>query len=60
MFMKILMRGTNGCDELASKESYFYDICFSVVKTDKEGIDEEVDYCRPVKIIHKGFLLAMF
>ena len=47
-----------GCGQLRSNDTYFDYICFRVVKTDKEAMSEEVDYCRPMKMRHEGFCLA--
>ena len=42
---------------MASNETYFADIWFSVVKTAEDVMDLGVDYCRPVKTSHKSFCL---
>ena len=59
-YMKRKTRGRKGCGQLFSNEIYFSDIRLSRVKTSKEYIYEGVDYCRPVKTIHKGFFIATF
>ena len=56
--MKIIIKSTKGCDQLSSKNSLFYDIWFSGVKTAYNGNIEGVDYCGPVKISHMGFFLS--
>ena len=48
---------TKGCVQLATNDTYFADIWFSVVKTSKEAMAEGVDYCGPEKTSHKGFCL---
>ena len=55
--MKRLMMATKGCVQLATNDTNFDDIWFSVVKTSKEAMAEGVDYCRPVKT-NKFFFLA--
>ena len=56
--MKIISTATKGCGQLTSNDTYFVDIWFSSVKTAKEAMDGEVNYCGPVKTINKGFCLA--
>ena len=53
--MKKLMRGTKGCGQLSSNDTYFADICFSGVKTAEEAIFEVVYYCRKLNTSHKVF-----
>ena len=57
---KRLMMDTKVCGQLTSNNTYFSDIWFSGVKTSQEAMSEGVDYCRPVKKIHKDFCLAAF
>ena len=63
-----VMGGTTACmkrqaiatkwrGQLESKDTYFYDSCFSSVKTAEEMAVAGVDYCRPVKTSHEGFCL---
>ena len=47
-----------GCGQLKSNDTYFADIWFSSVKMDEEAISAGVNYCGPVKKIHKGSCLA--
>ena len=42
--MKRLMIATKVCGQLTSIHTYFYDICFSGVKTSDEAIAEGVDF----------------
>ena len=56
--MKIIMMSTKWCGQLASNDNYFADSWFSGVKTAEEAMAEGVDYCGPVKTIHKGFCLV--
>ena len=49
---------TKGCGQLTSNDIYFADSWFSSVKTAEEMAAAGVDYCGPVKTIHKGFCLA--
>ena len=56
--MKILPIGTKGCGQMTSNDTYFADIWFSSVKTAEGEMDVGVDYCGPVKTIHKCFCLA--
>ena len=56
--MKRLAISTKECGQLTSNYTYFTDIWFSSVKTDEEVMAAGVDYCGPVKTIHKGFCLA--
>ena len=58
VFMKRLMMDKKGCVQLKSNYTYFADSWFGGVKTAEEAMSEGVDYCRPVKTIHKGFCLA--
>ena len=53
--MKRLTISTKGCGQLASNDTYFADSWFSSVKTAEEMATAGVDYCVPVKTIHKGF-----
>ena len=50
--------GKKSCGQLTSNYTYFSDIWFSVGKKDEEKMDNGVDYCGPVNIIHKGFCLS--
>ena len=56
--MKILAMYTKGCVQLTPNDTYFADSCFSSVKTAEEAMAAGVNYCGPVKMIHKGFCLA--
>ena len=56
--MKILYIYNKGCGRLTPNDTYFSDIWFSSVKTTEEMAAAGVDYCGPVKTIHKGFCLA--
>ena len=49
---------TKGCGELTSNDTYFSYSWFSGVRTAEEEIYEGVDYCGPVKTIHKSFCIA--
>ena len=42
--MKIIIMAIKGCGQLKSRNTYFYDIWFSGVKTSDEAIAEEVDF----------------
>ena len=55
---KITIQATKRCGQLSSNETLCADIWFRVLKTAEEANVEGVDYCGPVKTIHKGFLLA--
>ena len=57
--MKRLAIATKGCGQLASNDTYFADSWFSSVKISEEMAAEGVNYCGPVKTIHKGFCLSM-
>ena len=54
------MMDTQWCGQLTSNETYFVDSCFSGVKTVDEVMAEGVEFCGPVKTIHKGFCLDTF
>ena len=56
--MERLRRGTKGCGQLFSNDTYFDDSWFSGAKTAEEAITEVVGYCMTVKTIHTGFCLA--
>ena len=56
--IKRLMMATKGCSQLTSNESYFAYRWLSGVKNNDEAVYQGVDYCGPVKMIHKGFCLA--
>ena len=56
--MKIPEMDTQGCGQLKSIDTYFYDSWFSVVKIAVELMDEKLYYCRLAKTSHKGFCLA--
>ena len=56
--MKRLSIATKGCVQLTSNDTYFSDRWFSSIKTAEEVMAAGVDYCGPVKTIHKGFCLA--
>ena len=49
---------TKGCGQLTSRDTYFADSLFGGVKISEEAMAKGVDYCRPVKMIHKGFCIA--
>ena len=55
--MKRLAISAKGCGQLTSNDAYFAYIWFSSVKTTEEMAAAGVDYCGPVKTIHKGFCL---
>ena len=55
--MKRLAMAKKGCVQLKSNGTYFDDSWFSGVKISEEGMDEGVDYCGPVKMIHEDFCL---
>ena len=55
---KILAIDTKGCGQLTSNDTYFADSWFSSVKTAEEVMASGIDYCGPVKMIHKDFCLA--
>ena len=57
--MTIIMKYTKGCGQLSSNYTFFADIWFSGLKTAEEENSEGVDYCGPVKTIHKVFFLDM-
>ena len=56
-FMNRLTRGTNGCGQLLLNDTYFSDICFSVVKTAQDYLSDLVYYCRTLNTIHKVFTI---
>ena len=61
--MKRLMMDTKGCGQLTSNNTYFADIWLNGLKTAGEAMAQEamaegLDYCGPVKTIHKGFCQA--
>ena len=56
--MKRLAISTKECGQLTSNDTYFSDNWFSYVKTAEEMNAAGVNYCGPVKTIHKGFCLA--
>ena len=55
-YMKILEMTTKGFVQLKSNDTYFADIWFCSVNTSEEVMAAGVDYCGPVKTIHKGFV----
>ena len=55
--MKILPITTKWCGQLTLNYTYFSDIWFSSVKMAEDSMASRVDYCGPVKTIHKGFCL---
>ena len=56
--MKILAISTKYCVQLTSNNTYFSGIWFNSVKNSEETADAGVNYCVPVKTIHKCFGLA--
>ena len=56
VWMKKLMMATKGCIQLVSNYTRFADNWFSGVKMSEVEMAEGVDYCRPVKMIHKNFV----
>ena len=58
--IKRLNIAAKGCGQLTSNDTYFADSWFSSVKTAEEAMAAKVNYCGPVKIIHKVFCLATF
>ena len=56
--MKIIMKSTKGCGQLSSNETFFSDSWFSGVKIVEDANAEGVDFCGPVKKIHKEFCLS--
>ena len=56
--MKIRMMDTKGCGQLTSNDTYVSFIWSSGEKMNKEDMDEGVDYCGLVKMIHKDFCRA--
>ena len=58
--MKRIMKGTNGCGQMLSNETYFDEIWFSGVKTADMEINKGVDYYGLVKTIHKVFCISTF
>ena len=55
--MKRLAMVNKECCQLTSNYTYFADICLISVKTAEEVMTAGVNYCGPVKMIHKGFCL---
>ena len=55
---KRLAMANKGCGQLTSNETYFADIWFSGVKMAEEAMHFGVDYCKPVKMSHKGLCLS--
>ena len=53
--MKRLAIATKGCGQLTSNYTYFTNSWFSSVKTAEGMSAAGVDYCGPVKTIHKVF-----
>ena len=56
--MKIIISVTKVCGQLFSNYTYFFDSCFSGVKTYEEVISKVMDYSGLVKKSHKVFCLA--
>ena len=56
--MKSLAIATKGCGQLTSNDTYFANNWFSYVKTAEEMASVGVNYCRTLKMIHKGFCLT--
>ena len=56
--MKRIFMAKKGCGQMKSNYTYFSDSCFGRVKMSEEAMAEGVDYCGPVKTIHRGFCLA--
>ena len=54
--MRILAIYIKGFGQLTLNDTYFSDIWSSSLKTAEEAMAAGVDYCRPVKTSHKGFL----
>ena len=54
---KIIMKDNKGFCKLSLNDTLFADTWFSRVKTAEEEMAEGVDYCGPVKTIHKLFSL---
>ena len=54
--MKILLISTTVCVQLTPNDTYFDDSWFSYVKMVEEAMAAGVDYCGPVKMIHKSFV----
>ena len=57
--MKRIAIDTKGCGQLPSSDNYFADSWFSSVKVSEEMAAAGVDYCGPVKTIHKVFLATL-
>ena len=55
--MKRLSIATKGCVQLASNDTYFYEIWFSSIKMAEEMAVAGVDYCGPVKTSHNIFFV---
>ena len=53
--MKRLAIDTKGCVQLTLNDTSFADSWFSVVNTADETMAAGLDYCGPVKTIHKSF-----
>ena len=54
--MKRLAISNKGCGQLTSNDTNFAGSWFSSVNTSEEVMAAGVDYCGPVKTIHKGFV----
>ena len=57
--MKILMISKKSCGQLTSNDNYFVDSWFSGVKTAEKAMDLGVNYCGPVKTIHRVFFVYL-
>ena len=58
MERKILVMDTKGRGQQTSNGTYFSDSWFSSVNNSEEVMSAGVNYCGPVKMIHKVFSLA--
>ena len=56
--MNRLSISNKGCGQLTSNYTYYSDSWFSSVKTSKEAMAAEVDYCGPLNTSHKYFFLS--
>ena len=54
-YMKRNMKDTEGCGQISYNDTLFDDNWFNIVKTEDEANAEVVEYCGPVKTIHKRF-----
>ena len=49
----------NGCGQVSTSDTLFYNSWFSGIKIVEEAYAEETEYCGPTNKIHKAFFLTL-